>query len=164
MKESSNASGRPDPRVAWPEYAKRLEGICNRLLEIKAHIIVTSHYAEMGPDLTSIERTGGIVPLLGGKAKIRVPSLFQDIVFFEKNRNDNRVFNTAIRGVFGPGCRSLEGFKVVKGDVQALIRSFGTGAVDPADEEASRDDDTFIPKSFIPKSKTNKGSVRDGKA
>jgi hypothetical protein len=140
MEESRTPRGEIDPRRAWPEYAKRLVSICNRLLKLKAHVIVTSHYTEKGgsDDGPSVERTGGVVPMLGGKAKSAVPALFQDVVFFEKTKDDRRVINTAIRGVFGPGCRSLEGHKIIKGDVKALIRSFGTGDVS-AEDEATED-------------------------
>jgi hypothetical protein len=99
----------------------------SRLFRLKAHIIVTSHYLDVGGEVMDGQqaKTGiGIVPLLGGKARGTIPAMFQDVVFFEKKGAD-RFFITGIDGVWGPGCRSLPGNMAVPADVKALMRAMG---------------------------------------
>lgn len=110
----------PDGRRFWPEYEKRLRSIIGRLFALKAHVIVLAHYIEVGGgeiDGQMAKSGQGIVPLLGGKARGTVPALFQDVVFLEKKKG-GRVFTTALEGVFGPGCRSLDGVSEMPASVE----------------------------------------------
>jgi AAA domain len=127
MDATNNAKGEPDGRRAWPEYEKRLRNVLYRLFKLKAHVIVTAHFLDVGGEVNEnqVSKTGpGIVPLLGGKARMTVPAMFQDVVFFEKV-GDQRYFVTGIDGVWGPGCRNLSGNVKVKADVGALMKAMG---------------------------------------
>ena len=126
MQQTDSGKG-PDGRRAWPEYEKRLRNIINRLFRLKAHVIVTSHYLDVGGEVTEnqMAKTGpGLVPLLGGKSRGTIPALFQDVVFFEKI-GDERVFVTGIEGVWGPGCRNATGNRKIPANVRTLMKEFG---------------------------------------
>ena len=45
--------------------------------------------------------------------------------FFEKKRGNQRVFTCSVDGVFGPGCRNLDGVTEVEADVEALWVKMG---------------------------------------
>lgn len=124
LADSTDTGKGPDGRRYWPDYEKRLRSVVERLFSLKAHIIVMSHYIEVGGEVTEnqMAKSGqGIVPLLGGKARGTIPALFQDVVFLEKKRT-GRVFTTALEGVFGPGCRSLDGVAEMPADVGEFWR------------------------------------------
>lgn len=106
LADASNQDG----RRYWPEYEKRIRSVIDRLFMLPAHIIVLTHYLDIGGNIgdNQLSKTGpGLVPLLGGKARATVPALFQDVVFLEK-RKGKQVFVTSLDGVFGPGCRSVD--------------------------------------------------------
>lgn len=126
---SAEGNKGPDGRRYWPEYEKRLRNTCERLFHLKAHVVVISHYIDVGgePNENQLSKAGpGIVPLLGGKARSTIPALFQDVVFFE-NRKGERVFVTSSEGVWGPGCRSLESndVDVIPADLRKLMKAMG---------------------------------------
>ena len=104
----------PDGRKTYPEHENRLIGAVERLFRLKAHVIVLSHFIEVGGEAEGqLAKTGaGIAPLLAGKARATIPALFQDVVFLEKKKDKSRVFITSIDGVWGPGCRSLSATEV----------------------------------------------------
>lgn len=116
---TNNAQGIPDGRRYWPEYEKRLRNVIDRLFALPAHVIVLTHYLDVGGAVgdNQLSKTGpGLVPMFGGKARATIPALFQDVVFLEKRKGE-RVFVTSIEGVFGPGCRSLPGHSELPADI-----------------------------------------------
>jgi hypothetical protein len=131
LADATNESGKgPDGRRYWPEYTKRLQNVCARLFRMKAHVIVTSHYMDVGGEIIEGQtaKSGhGIVPLLGGKARTVIPAMFQDVVFMDM-RNGQRVFVTSGEGVWGPGCRSLpSGAQTVPipANIRMLMKAMG---------------------------------------
>ena len=119
---TQNAKGEPDGRRFWPAYRKHLEGVIDRLFLLKAHVIVTAHYVEVSTATIDgqIDKAGqGVVPLLGGQARRSIPAMFQDVVFLEKKGNKRR-FVVGADGVFGPGCRNLDGVSECEADIGAL--------------------------------------------
>ncbi len=122
LADATDTGKGPDGRRFWPEYEKRLRNAVDRLFTLKAHVIVLSHYIDVGGEVNEnqLAKTGpGIVPLLGGKARGTIPSLFQDVLFLEKKK-EGRVFITSISGVWGPGCRSLPDVTVVPADIMGF--------------------------------------------
>ena len=124
--------GKEDGRKAWPVYRKIIRSTLSRLFKLKAHVIVISHYLDVGgaPDEDSkgVAKTGqGIVPMLGGTSRAEVGGMFQDVVFMEKQLTgpgkEDRFFVTGIDGVYGPGCRSVNGNKVMPADVGNFIKA-----------------------------------------
>ena|SRR5260370_10828470 len=84
---------------------------------LSAHVIIIAHYLEVG------EKDGagrGIEPMLFGALKRMVPAHMQDIVLLQL-RNGERVFVTSPTGVFGIGCRNLQGVESCKADVGELL-------------------------------------------
>lgn len=119
---TATKSGEPNPMKAYPAYNDNLRRIIDKLFTIPAHVIVTSHYIEVGPGADGKATVGeGIMPMLSGKAKQLVPARFQDVVFLTRENDGTRVFLTQAKGAFGPGCRSLPGVEKVPADVQKLI-------------------------------------------
>jgi hypothetical protein len=127
----------PDGRRAYPEYNKRLRHLLERLFALKAHLIVISHYIEVGGGEVQPEGGGsptpregeGIVPLLAGKARALVSAKFTDVIWMDIRRDGpketgGRVFVTAPQGVWGPGCRSLDGSTVLPANITKLIEVF----------------------------------------
>lgn len=120
--DSTDAGKGPDGRRAYPEYEKRLRNVLDRLFALKAHVIVNAHYIDVkGATIDNqLEKSGdGIVPLLAGKARATIPAMFQDVVFMEK-KGGKRVFTTSSEGIWGPGCRNLDGVSTVDADIGLL--------------------------------------------
>lgn len=119
---TANAKGEPDGRRYWPRYHKELQGIVDRLFDLEAHVIVNAHHIDVKGALidNQLEKEGqGICPMLGGRSRAEIPAMFQDVVCMEM-RGGKRVFTTAAEGVFGPGCRNLEGVSQVEADIGVL--------------------------------------------
>jgi hypothetical protein len=96
--------------------------VIDRLFLLDAHVIVLAHHIDVKGALIEgqLEREGeGICPLLGGKARATIPAMFQDVVFMEM-RQGRRTFTTSSAGVFGPGCRNLEGVHQTEANIRSL--------------------------------------------
>ena len=123
---ASNTSGNgPDGRRAYPEYEKRLRNTIERLFALEAHVVCISHYLDVGGETAEgqLAKSGkGIVPLLAGKAKATIPMIFNDVVFLDMAKRE-RVFITGPDGVWGPGCRNLEGTQVLPADIGILMNA-----------------------------------------
>ncbi len=133
---TENAKGEPDGRRYWSAYRKHLHNILDRLFALKAHVIVNAHYIDNPGALVEgqVPKAGdGVVPMLGGQARVTIPAEFQDIVFLDKKQG-RRYFTTSSDGVFGPGCRSLPGVERVDADVSALWRMMQKPSSKPARE------------------------------
>jgi hypothetical protein len=126
--------GKEDGRRAWPVYRKFLRGFIGRLFKLKCHVVVVSHYLDVGgggeddkDNNKKVAKTGpGIVPMLGGASRAEVGGMFQDVVFMEKRLTgpgvEKRFFVTGIDGVFGPGCRSMPGNMDLPADVSEFLK------------------------------------------
>jgi hypothetical protein len=139
----------PDGRRYWPEYEKRLRNVVDRLFSLKAHIIVTAHYIDVkGAAIDNqLEKSGeGIVPLLGGKARATLPAMFQDVVFLEK-KGGRRVFTCSSDGIWGPGCRNLEGVSQVDADIGVLWKAMTQKSETKKPETKNLEIETKKPKT-----------------
>ncbi len=125
--------GNEDGRSAHPELVKRLAHIVNLLFTIPAHLVVVTHYMEVGGDEGGKPKAGeGLAPLMPSvKARSLVAAMFHNIVWFDVAPKDcppedhfnNRVFYTSSKGVFGPGCRALgKGIDMVPANVAGFIK------------------------------------------
>jgi hypothetical protein len=125
-----------DGRRAWPEYEKRLRNVIDRLFDLDAHVIVISHYAEEKAGVDGNPKSGtGILPLIAGKSQKRIPALFPDVVFMEVAKGDKRIFVVHREGVWGPGCRNLEGVSTTPANVRLLAKRMGFLGAKPSAEE-----------------------------
>ena len=131
-----NSEGEPDGRRYWYVYEKRLRHVLSQLFMIPAHVIVTTHYVEVGNEEGIANEKGekgtpkrgkGLVPLLGGKARGTIPSMFNDVVFMDVIQQNKRVFTTGPLGAWGPGCRSMEGAVQIDADIGELMKLFKEG-------------------------------------
>lgn len=112
--------GPSDGRRFWPDYTKKLLSVIDRLVLLPAHVIVLSHHQHVGGAIDGqTPKSGpGIVPGIPGSPRESVPAVMNDVVFFEKRPNGDRVFVTSMSGVFGPGCRSLQGVEEIPADIR----------------------------------------------
>lgn len=120
--------GEPDGRAAWYQYKKILKNFTLRLLRLECNVIVISHYFETGAEADGqISKSGkGIVPGLAGDVRAHIPAMFNNVVFMEKQK-DKRVFITGRDGVWGPGCRALDGNHELPADLGKLAETFRKG-------------------------------------
>jgi len=130
MRLNLTQNGEEDGRRSYPHYTKRLMHCIDLAFTIPAHVVVVSHFLELGSgDLGGLKKTGeGIVPLIPGSARARVAAKFNDVLWCDlpsDGSNDRRSFYTSPRGAWGPGCRSLPGkFSELPADFTALIKTF----------------------------------------
>jgi hypothetical protein len=123
-----------DGRTAYPHYSRRLLHVLELACTIPAHVIVVSHFVEMGGGElpTQAKKSGdGIVPLIPGKIRLRVGGCFDDILWFDLDKQDpsKRCFYTGPQGSWGPGCRSLSKTNVLPADFTAFIKVIAEGDV-----------------------------------
>jgi hypothetical protein len=120
--DSTDQGKGPDGRRAYPEYEKRLRNVVDRLFTVKAHVIVNAHYIDVKGALidNQLDKSGdGICPMLAGKARATIPAMFQDVIWMEK-KGGKRIFTCSSDGVWGPGCRNLDGVSTVDADIGLL--------------------------------------------
>jgi hypothetical protein len=93
---------------------------------LQCHVVVITHYIETGGEATAEQtsKTGeGIVPLLAGKARALVAAKFADVVWMEMRKGE-RIFVTGPEGRWGPGCRNIDGTKILPADIGQLLKAF----------------------------------------
>lgn len=138
----------PDGRRAYPAFNRRISQLCSQLFAMKAHIIVVTHYVDVGggevqPDNggEATPRSGeGFMPLLPGKARALVPAKFPDVVWMDYVKG-RRVLVTGPRGAWGPGCRSLKETRVLSADVHDKTKKrVGIAAFIRARKKAAEED------------------------
>jgi hypothetical protein len=130
MKINMTDAGNEDGRRAYPHCTKRLLHCLDLAFTIPCHVIVVSHYLEVGGQEMGLKKTGdGIVPLLPGQARARVAAKFNDVIWFDLDKTDveKRCFYTGPQGAWGPGCRSLSRFAILPADFTKLLKTFKTG-------------------------------------
>jgi hypothetical protein len=132
MRLNLTSNQEEDGRAAYPHYSKRLLHVLDLACTIPAHLIVVSHFVEMGGGElpTQAKKSGdGIVPLIPGKIRLRVGGCFDDIVWFDLDKQDpnKRAFYTGPQGQWGPGCRSLSKTAVLPANFTALIKTIAEG-------------------------------------
>jgi hypothetical protein len=120
---SQNKSGQPDGRRWSPEFKQRILNTARRTFDLKAHVVFASHYIEQSGEIEDKE-TGtrqrakcgiGILPMFYGSVREELPAIFQDVLFMEKDK-ERRVFQVNPAGVWGPGCRSVDGTRTIDAD------------------------------------------------
>lgn len=123
---AANKSGEPDGRRYWPDYKSRILNIVGRLLDVNAHVVFVSHYIEQGPEIDGQRAKSGrgILPMFGGSVREELPARFVDVVFMDKEK-DKRVFKINPEGVWGPGCRSIDGTKDIPADFVDFVKATG---------------------------------------
>jgi len=114
---AANKSNEPDGRRYWPEYKSRILNIVGRLLDSSAHVVFVSHFIEQSQEIDGQKAKSGrgVLPMFGGSVREELPARFVDVLFMDKIK-DHRVFMVNPEGVWGPGCRSVDGTKEIEPD------------------------------------------------
>lgn len=148
--DATDSGKGPDGRRAYPAFNRRMSHLCAQLFAMKAHIIVITHYIDVGggevqPDSggEATPRTGeGFMPMLPGKSRALVPAKFPDVVWFDYVKG-KRVIVTGPRGAWGPGCRSLKETRILSADVHDKTKKrVGIAAFIRAKKRAEKEDST----------------------
>jgi len=128
--------GNEDGRRAHPEATKRARQIIYQLLNLPCHVVVVSHYMDVG----DAAKRGGPdkVPMLPNKEmRAIVHGMFPHKLWMQMNDQGQRVFVTTPQGATGPGVRGYRGASEIPADFAVLM------------------DKLSIPGAFRPKIKTN---------
>jgi hypothetical protein len=104
--QSRNQKGEADGRKFWPEYHKRLANTVQRLMDIKAHFVMTCH-------------PGAFM----GKSANEIPGTFTDVVVLD-NEKGNRVFLLNSENTPGRACRSIDREEKIEADCGKLWNLF----------------------------------------
>jgi len=105
-----NAKGESDGRRYWQQHRNHILSVVDGLINLDAHIIVNAHYKrEFGALVEGqAEKTGeGIVADMPGELRMVFARDFQNVVFLQVNHQGKREFLWNMRGVWGPGGRTL---------------------------------------------------------
>ena len=105
-----NSKGESDGRRFWQQHRNHVLSVIDNLVQLDAHIIVNAHFKrETGQAIDGqAEKVGeGIVPDLPGELRMVAARDFQNVVFLQVNHLGTREFLWNIRGVWGPGGRTL---------------------------------------------------------
>jgi len=130
FKESITSNGKENGLEAYGLLARRLSHVIDLLRTVPCHVIILTHYIEVGAGLIDgqMDKTGeGILPLIPGRSRTTLAAKFSDIIWMEARRKagvEERVFVLTPRGSFGPGCRSLEGKSEIPADIGELLKHF----------------------------------------
>jgi hypothetical protein len=125
---AQSKSREPDGRRYWPEFKQRILNIPRRMFDLKTHIVFATHWIQPTQEIDGQRAKAGvgIVPMIGGSAREELPALFQDVVFMDKEDN-KRVFKVNPEGVWGPGCRSVDGTHTIDADFSAFVKLAAEG-------------------------------------
>lgn len=134
--KSTDTGNGPDGRRAYPEFNRRLRHLLEQLFRLQCHLIVITHYIDVGGGEVKLDGGGkptsqtgeGIVPLLPGKARALVSAMFPDVVWMDYRRGE-RVLVTGPTGAWGPGCRSLPETKILPADINSGEKDVGIRAL-----------------------------------
>lgn len=113
--------GNEDGRRAHPECTKRLRQLTYQLLGLPCHMIVISHYMDVG----DAPKRGGPdkVPLLPNKeARAIVHGMFPHKLWMEMQEG-RRVFVTTPQGFAGPGVRGYRGAETIDASFALLMEA-----------------------------------------
>jgi hypothetical protein len=115
---SQSSKNEPDGRKYWPEFKQQLLNIPKRLFDLKAHVVVASHWIEPTREIDGQKSKSGrgVLPMIGGSAREEMPAMFHDVLFMEKEKDGRRVFQVNPEGIWGPGCRSTDGTHTIPAD------------------------------------------------
>jgi len=111
--QSRNAKGEPDGRKFWPEYHRRLGNTISRLMDVKAHFVMTAH-------------PSGFM----GKSASEIPGVFTDLVVMDSKKG-RRVFVLNSEDTPGRSCRSYDAEIEMEADCGELWKLFQTAAKEP---------------------------------
>jgi hypothetical protein len=128
-------AGADDGRKAYPEFTKRIKHAVELLQTIPAHLIVISHYMEVGggEDNDKPKAGVGLIPIMPTMAaRSAIAAMFHDIVWLDyapagSDHFHNRIFVTSADGVWGPGCRSNVKNKIVPAHIGQFIEAMRGG-------------------------------------
>lgn len=132
LKDASAAqskSGEANGRIYYPELKQRLLNIARRVLDIRCHIVFASHWISPSAEMDGQKAKSGqgIMPMIPGAAREELPALFPDVIFMEKAEGkkgepERRVFRINPEGVWGPGCKDIEGTHTIDPDFGAFMQ------------------------------------------
>lgn len=109
----------------WGELATQLVGGVKAAFSLKAHVILVAH---MVPSISDDDGNGeGIVPLIGGQAKIKIPAIAHDCVLFDyvHGRNPERMFLIGPQGDWNYAGRNVKRSCAVPANCEALFAELG---------------------------------------
>lgn len=109
----------------WNELNSELSKL-KRLFALEAHVFVIGHITT--PYKKDDPEAEGIMPLIGGKSKVLIPSYAQDRVLFDwvSGRNPERMFLLGPQGNWSYGCRRANRKMAIAADVtKALFPALG---------------------------------------
>jgi hypothetical protein len=126
--------GNEDGRKAHPECTKRLRQLCYQLLGLPCHVIVVTHYLDVG----DAAKRGGPdkVPMLPNKeARSVVHGMFPHKLWMQFDDKGERIFVMTPQGFTGPGVRGYRGASTIPASIQGLMREL---SLPGAEEEEER--------------------------
>lgn len=129
LASTKSKEGNEDGRKAHPEFTRRIKHIIALMQTIPAHLVVISHYMEVGGgDDNDKPKSGrGICPLMPNMAsRTAVAAMFYDVVWFDQASKDQaghngRIFVTGPDGAWGVGCRSLSKNEILPAHIGKFI-------------------------------------------
>lgn len=129
LASTKSKEGNEDGRKAHPEFTRRIKHIIALMQTIPAHLVVISHYMEVGGgDDNEKPKSGrGICPLMPNMAsRTAVAAMFYDVVWFDQATKENaghngRIFVTGPDGAWGVGCRSLSKNEILPAHIGKFI-------------------------------------------
>ena len=130
VEATKTKEGNEDGRKAHPEFTKRIKHACDLLMTIPAHLIVITHFMEVGGDDGSDKpkHGRGIVPLMPNTAsRTAIHAMFFDVVWFDVAVKDKPSFNNRIfvtgADACGPGCRTLPNAGIMPAHIAQFIEA-----------------------------------------
>src|ERR1700722_363905 len=102
--------------------------IVGRLMDLKCDLVIMSHYIEDTGQTIEGQRPKsgtGIIPMFGGSLREELPTRFNDVVFLDVEKDGRRVFKINPQGVWGVGCRAIDGTHVIDADFGKFMKLDG---------------------------------------
>lgn len=110
-----------DSRGAYGELLSQIMGGIKRLCKLEAHVIVVGHIA---PEWNEVE---GIMPLIAGQSKTKLPALMTDWVTYDYNPEAKiqRRFLVGSQGKWTHAGRNVSRSTIVPASIPALFEELG---------------------------------------
>lgn len=122
----------------WNELDSCLRGGCKKIMKLDAHVVFVAHMVPAYKD--DDEETAGLIPLISGQSKAKIPALVSDVILFEADSAGKRQFILGPQKKWTFSGRHITRACKVPANIGDLFDEMGIDIDAPIDDEEGDDE------------------------